>query len=210
VKPRILLAEDHELVGQALGAMLSGDYEIVGIVSDGADVVGAVVQEKPELLLLDLSLPNRTGIDLLPELMKVRPKLLVLVLTMHVDRHLAEVAVSLGARGFIPKNSSLEELQCAIELIRKGERYISSRIPEQTRGGPPGPMGFSQLTEHQQRIVRLLAKGLSSEEIAEELGVTVWTVAFHRKNIRKALGIQTDIEMHRYAILVGLSEKGGG
>ena len=206
-KPRLLLAEDHELVGQGLSAMLSADYDILGIVADGAQVVSAVQKHKPDVLLLDLSLPNRTGIDLLPELMKAKPDLLVLVLTMHVDPHLADVAMSLGARGFIPKNSSLDELRDAIEKIRKGERYLSPKVPEQVyRGQVTDPMGFAQLTERQQRIVRMLAKGLSSEEIARELGVTVWTVAFHRKNIRKALGMKSDAEMHRYAILVGMSE----
>ena len=208
-KPRLLLAEDHELVGQGLSAMLSGDYDVVGIVPDGAQVVPAVQKQNPDVLLLDLSLPNRTGIDLLPELMKAKPGLLVLVLTMHVDPHLADLAMSLGARGFIPKNSSLEELRDAIERIRNGERYLSPKVPDQAyRGRVTDPMGFAQLTERQQKIVRMLAKGLSSEEIARELGVTVWTVAFHRKNIRKALGMKSDAEMHRYAILVGMSEDG--
>ena len=207
-KLRLLLAEDHELVGQGLRAMLSEDYEILDIVQDGAHVVAAAKRHKPDLLLLDLSLPNRTGIDLLPELLKMNPKLKVLVLTMHVDPHLADMANALGARGFIPKNSSLEELREAIEVIRKGRRYLSPKIPDHGyRGSVAGPMGFDQLTTHQQRIVRLMAKGLSSEEIGEELGVSVHTVAFHRKNIRRALGVKNDTEMHRYAILVGMAEE---
>lgn len=195
-------------MGQGLSAMLSADYEIVGIVQDGAAVVDAVLTHKPDVLLLDLSLPNRNGIDLLPELLKANPKLRVLVLTMHVDPHLAAMAKSLGARGFIPKNSSLDELRAAIEAIRNGGRYVSPKIPDQgNSGNVAAPMGFSQLTTHQQKIVRMLAKGMSSEEIAEKLGVTVWTVAFHRKNIRRALGVKSDAEMHRYAILVGMAEE---
>lgn len=207
--PRLLLAEDHELVGQGLKAMLSESYEILDIVQDGAAVVEAVCRHEPDVLLLDLSLPNRNGIDLLPELLRTRPGLRVLVLTMHVDPHLADMAMSLGARGFIPKSSGLEELRTAIEAIRGGERYVSPKIPEQgNRGNVAAPMGFSQLTRHQQRIVRMLARGMTSEQIAEELGVTVWAVAFHRKNIRRALGVKTDVEMHRYAILVGMAEEG--
>lgn len=207
-KPRLLLAEDHELVGQGLRAMLSEDYEILDIVQDGAEVVAAAKRYKPDVLLLDLSLPNRTGIDLLPELLKTNPRLKVLVLTMHVDPHLADMANALGAHGFIPKNSSLEELREAIEVIREGRHYLSPKIPNHGhRGIAAGPMGFDQLTTHQQRIVRLMAKGLSSEEIGQELGVSVHTVAFHRKNIRRALGMKTDAEMHRYAILVGMAEE---
>lgn len=205
-KPRLLLVEDHELVGQGLKAMLSQDYEIVDIVQDGAKVIAAARRHKPDVLLLDLSLPNRNGIDLLPELLKMDPELRVLVLTMHVDSHLADMANALGARGFIPKNSSLDELREAIEIIRGGRRYLSPRVLEQSpRGNASGPMGFAQLTEHQQRIVRLMGKGLTSDDIAGELGVTLHTVAFHRKNIRHALGIKTDAEFHRYIILVGMA-----
>src|SRR5687768_1593544 len=209
-KPKLLLAEDHELVGQGLAAMLEADYDIADIVTDGAAVVDAVLRHKPDVLLLDLSLPNRNGIDLLAELIKAKPRLRVLVLTMHVDPHLSNMAMSLGARGFVPKNAGLEELRTAIEVIREGGKYVSPKIPEQGfRGNVTGPMGFSQLTEHQQGIVRMLAKGLTSEEIAEQLGVSVHTVAFHRKNIRRALGVKSDVEMHRYAILVGMAEEGG-
>ena len=206
--PTLLLAEDHELVGQGLKAMLSADYEVLDLVQDGAEVVSAVMKHKPDVLLLDLSLPHRNGIDLLTDLFKARPRLRVLVLTMHVDPHLANMAMSLGAHGFVPKNAGLDELRTAIEVIREGGKYLSPKIPEQgNRGNVAGPMGFSQLTARQQKIVRMLAKGMSSEEIAEELGVTVHTVAFHRKNIRRALGVKSDAEMHRYAILVGLSDE---
>ncbi len=206
--PTLLLAEDHELVGQGLKAMLSADYEVLDLVQDGADVVSAVNQRKPDVLLLDLSLPHRNGIDILAELLKVNPELRVLVLTMHVDRHLASMAMSLGARGFVPKNAGLDELRAAIEVIREGGTYLSPKIPEQgKRGKLAGPMGFSQLTARQQNIVRMLGKGMSSEEIAQELGVTVHTVAFHRKTIRRALGVKSDAEMHRYAILVAMAEQ---
>ncbi len=208
-KPRLLLAEDHQIVGEGLSSMLSHDYDVCGIVADGARVVEEFRRHKPDVVLLDLSLPNRTGIDLLPELIKLDPNARVLVLTMHVDPHLAELAISLGARGFVPKNSGVEDLRTAIEAVRAGGIYVSPNVPEQGfRGLNCDPVGFGQLTPRQQRIVRLLAKGRSSEEIAEELGVTVWAVAFHRKNIRKALGIKSDAEMHRYAIIVGMSEEG--
>jgi len=188
--------------------MLSGDYEVVDIILDGAAVVAAVRRYKPDVLLLDLSLPHRTGIDLLPELLAANRKLRILVLTMHVDSHLAEMAATLGAAGFVPKNSSLDELRTAIEEVLQGRQYFSPKIPPRSdHGGVADPMGFGQLTAHQQKIVRMMAKGMSSEQIADEIGVTVWTVNFHRKNIRKALGVKSDMEMHRYAILVGMAEE---
>ncbi len=206
--PTLLLAEDHELVGQGLKAMLSADYEVLDLVQDGADVVAAVKRRKPDVLLLDLSLPHRNGIDILAELLKENPELRVLVLTMHVDPYLASMAMSLGARGFVPKNAGLDELRAAIEVIRAGEKYRSPKIPEKGKHGKvAGPTGFSQLTARQQSIVRMLGKGMSSEEISAELGVTVHTVAFHRKTIRRALGVKSDGEMHRYAILVAMAEE---
>lgn len=208
-RPRLLLAEDHELVGQGFVAMLSGDHDVVTTVTDGMKVVAAVKKHRPDVLLLDLSLPNRTGIDLLPELRSDCPDVRVLVLTMHVDPHLVEMAMKLGAAGFIPKNATVDELRTAIREVLAGRKYLSPKLPKQShRGSVADPMGFSRLTERQKRIVRMIAQGMSSEQIAAALGVTLWTVHFHRKNIRRALGIHSDLEMYRYAILVGSDEPG--
>ena len=204
-KPRLLLAEDHELVGEGLGAALRKDYEVVAIVTDGADVIAEVARRKPDLLLLDLSLPTRNGLDLLPELVTTRPKVPVLILSMHVETDLVEMAMNLGADGFVPKNATIDELRTAIEEVLAGRRYVSPKLPKHShRGGKSDPMGFNRLTSHQQRIVRMIAKGMNSKEIAQALGVTVWTVNFHRKNIRKELGVSSDLEMYRYAILAGV------
>lgn len=207
-KPRLVLAEDHELVGQGFVAVLSGDYDVVATITDGAEVVAGVTEHQPDVLLLDLSLPNRNGIDLLPELRTACPDVPVLVLTMHVDPHLVEIAMKLGAAGFVPKNSTMEELRAAIGEVLEGRKYLSPRLPKQShRGGVADPMGFSRLTERQQRIVRMIAQGMNSDQIAEALGLSVWTIHFHRKNIRRALGVHNDLEMYRYAILIGSDEQ---
>lgn len=204
-KPRLLLAEDHELVGEGLSAALRKDYEVVAIVTDGAHVIAEVARRQPDLLLLDLSLPTRNGLDLLPELVTARPRVPVLILSMHVETDLVEMAMNIGADGFVPKNATIDELRTAIEEVLAGRRYVSPRLPRYShRGGKSDPMGFSRLTAHQQRIVRMIAKGMNSKEMAEALGVTVWTVNFHRKNIRKELGVSNDLEMYRYAILAGV------
>jgi DNA-binding NarL/FixJ family response regulator len=209
-KPRLLLAEDHELVGQGFVAVLSADYDFVATVTDGARVVEEVSRHAPDVLLLDLSLPNRNGIDLLPELRSRCPDVRVLVVTMHVDPHLVEMTLKLGAAGFVPKNATMDELRTAIEEVLAGRKYLSPKLPKQAyRGGVADPMGFSRLTERQQNIVRMIGKGMNSEQIAEALGLTVWTVSFHRKNIRRALGIHTDMEMYRYAMLVGSEGESG-
>jgi DNA-binding NarL/FixJ family response regulator len=207
-RPRLVLAEDHELVGQGFVAVLSGEYDVVATITDGDEVVAGVKEHKPEVLLLDLSLPNRNGIDLLPELRTACPDVRVLVLTMHVDPHLVEMAMKLGAAGYVPKNATVNELRNAIEEVRVGRKYLSPKLPKQAHhGSAVDPMGFSRLTERQQNIVRMIARGLNSDQIAEALGLSVWTIHFHRKNIRRALGIHSDLEMYRYAILVGSDEE---
>ena len=139
------------------------------------------------------------------------PKLKVLVVTMHVSRVLAEMALKLGAAGFVPKNVTADELRTAISEVLAGRRYVSPKVPKRGhRGEAADPLGFSRLTARQQAIVRLIAKGLTSEEIAKKLGISPWTVYFHRKNIWKELGLHSEHEMYRYALLVELSEDGEG
>lgn len=203
-RPRILLAEDHELVSQGLISMLSGRYDIAGAVCDGRDVVPETLQTQPDVLLLDLSLPGRSGVDLLPEILRTCPGTRVLIVSMHVDSHLVDMTMRLGASGFVPKNAALDELVDAIETVLAGEHYLSARLSRRSQhGNTAEPMGFCLLTRRQQDIVRLMAMGMTSGQIAHALGVSAWTVHFHRKNIRRALGVHSDLEMYRYAVLVG-------
>jgi DNA-binding NarL/FixJ family response regulator len=207
-RPRVLLADDHEMVAKGLEALLSEDYEVLGIVTDGAAVLGAVREHRPDLLLLDLTLPNRSGIDVLEDLQyeALRPR--VLVVTMHVDHALMEAALRLGAAGFIPKDASGTELLGAVEEVLAGRLYVSPRVPKHGhRGGNAARMGFLRLTPRQQEIVHMLAQGMSSGQMAARLHLSQWTIHFHRKNIRRVLGIHSDPEMHRYAMLVEWGEE---
>jgi len=207
-----MLVEDHALVSQGLRALLGRHYHVVATVSDGLEVINAVDKHRPALILLDLSLPHRTGMDLLPELRALHPNTRILVVTMHADHVVANLAMKLGAHGFVPKDSGLPELQEAIGEVMAGRNYVSPRIriheKKNTWGG--SRMGFGRLTARQQAIVRLIGRGASSEEIAEAIGISVHTVHFHRRNIRRVLGMQTDGEFARYALLVQLTDEGQG
>lgn len=206
-RPRLLLAEDHALFSQGLSAMLGRSYEIAGVVADGAAVVSAVEKHEPDVLLLDLSLPNRTGMDLLSDLRKAGATVPVVIVTMHVDRVLVEEAIRLGASAFVPKDADVDELRTAIGEVLRGGRYLSPRLPRRGRQDLEGDrLGFNQLTPRQQEIVRMIGRGRTTEEIAADLGLSAHTVNFHRKNIRRKLGLENDWEMSRYAILVGLSD----
>lgn len=190
--------------------MLSPHYDIVGIVADGAQIIASVEQHRPDLLLLDLTMPNRSGMDVLGELQSKCSGPLVLVVTMHVDHCLMEMALRLGAAGFIPKDASSEELRTAIEEVLAGRRYVSPKIPKHGhRGTSAARIGFLRLTPRQQELVLMIGRGMTSAQMAEATWLSHWTIDFHRKNIRKVLGIHSDLEMYRYAVLVALCEVEG-
>ena len=214
MKRRILLAEDHALVGEGLRVLLAGDYEVAGPVRDGADVLDAVGRERPDVVMLDLSLPGRNGLDLIPEIVQASPGTAVLVVTMHADRVLAERAFQLGAAGFVPKDSSADELRRAIETVLAGGSYLSERITRQPLRHPavagvpgaPAREALAQLTPRQLVILRAIGRGLASEAIAEELGLSVHTVHFHRRNLRRLLKVETEGGLEVYASRVVAEE----
>lgn len=221
MRRRLLLAEDHALVGEGLRLLLSADYEVAGPVRDGGEVVGTVERERPDVVMLDLSLPGRNGLDLIPEIVRASPGVRVLVVTMHTDAVLAERALQLGAAGFVPKDSSADELRRAIEAVLDGGTYLSDRIVRQpVRGGMPERgiavgrgmperAALAQLTPRQLVILRGLGRGLTSEQIADELGLSVHTVHFHRRNLRRVLGVESEGGLEVYAARVVAAEGWG-
>ncbi|HJU72713.1 MAG TPA: response regulator transcription factor, partial [Gemmatimonadaceae bacterium] len=173
--------------------------------------VDAVRAKKPDLLLLDLSMPHRNGLDLLPELAKTFPALKVLIVTMHVDRAMADAAMLAGAHGFIPKEASAEELNDAITQVMQGKRYISPKIPRHTHrdGSAIQDPVLDRLTPRHKEILRLLGEGKTSQQIADVLGVSPRTIEFHRASIRRALGITNEVGLMRYAVMLQGREGGG-
>jgi DNA-binding NarL/FixJ family response regulator len=207
-RPRLLVAEDHVLFSQGLVAMIGDEFRVLAVVPDGADVTAAVQRHHPDVLLLDLSLPNRTGMDILGDLQALDPAVRVVVVTMHVDPVLVDAAMRMGAAAFIPKDSDLDELRTAITEVLDGRRYVSPRLPRRGQhGGAMDRMGFDRLTPRQQEIVRMIGQGRTTEDMAATLGLSPHTVHFHRKNVRRLLGLDSDWAVLRYAILVGLSER---
>ena len=207
-RPRLILADDHHVLVEGLRSLLAPDFEVVAVAHDGEELLAVLPRTEADALLLDLALPGRSGLDLLPEIRALRPELKVLILTMHVDRVLADAALSGGAHGFVPKDSGIEELEVAIREVLAGRRYLSPRVPKQSHRVGLGArhLGLARLTPRQQEIVRLLGQGKSTTEVAVALGLRPSTVAFHRANIRKALGIPTEWGLVRFAILTTIGE----
>jgi len=209
---RLIIADDHRMVVQGLEQMLGQRFEVVGVAYAGDELLKLLQRTPADGLLLDLSLPGRSGLDILPEIRTLQPDLKVLVLTMHADRVLAEASLAAGALGFVPKDAGMEELKLALSEVLAGRRYVSPRVPKSSHrvGLDAMHASLARLTERQQAILRLLGEGLSSAEIGDKLGLSENTITFHRKRIRMILGLATEWELTREAILVHLATNGGG
>lgn len=205
---RLLIVEDHPLVAQGMRAMLEQHgYEVAEVVLDSERAVEAAERTRPDLVMLDLSMPGKNGIELLPQLRKVRPAMKVLVVTMHQDRTIANLALGKGANGFVPKESTPHELLEAIAAVLKGERYVSPRVPNRAyRGsGALGNPALDRLTPRQLQILKLMGEGKTGPEVAHALGLSPRTIEFHRARMRHALGVTTEAGLVQYAIALGLS-----
>lgn len=194
---RVLIVDDHEVVGAGLKALLAPLFEVVGPIRDGGLVLGAVRELEPDVVLLDISLPTRSGLDLLPDIRKARPRLPVVMLTGSADYVTGRAALVLGALGFLPKDSGSDELELALRTVLHGKQYLSPRVPAPADGShvEPLPGIVQQLTPRQIEILRKLGKGSDAEGIAAELGVSAHTVHFHLRNLRTLLGVATDDEL---------------
>ena len=209
-RPRLFLVDDHQLLLEGLKLALQERFEIVGTANAGAAVVSACHELKPDLVVLDLSLPDRSGLEIIADLRAELPEVKILVVTMHADRVMADASLQTGAHGFLPKDAGIPELIATLTRVLAGERVVSDRIPKfgTTRSTlEDAALGLAQLTPRQRKIVHLIAEGKRSADIAAEIGCSSATVAFHRMGIRKTLGLQSEFALLRYALLVRLSEQ---
>jgi len=205
---RLLIADDHALVVEGLRRLLEPVHQVVGVAHSGPEVLELVSREAADCLLLDLSMPGGNGLDLIAPIRARRPELRILIVTMFVDKTLAEAALQAGADGFVPKDAGIEELQAAIVEVMAGRHYVARAALK--RGAvalDEQGLGLAQLTPRQREIVRLLGEGRSNLEIAEQLGLTEKTITFHRTNIRRALGIPNEWGLLRYSMLARLTGK---
>jgi DNA-binding NarL/FixJ family response regulator len=205
----VLIADDHPLVAQGIKSLLKPQYFVVAVENDGREVVSTAIHHKPDIVLLDLSMPHRNGLELLPELVAAVPQAKIVIVTMHVDRTLADLAMQSGAHGFIPKESSAEELNQCLSEVLEGKKFISPRVPRRTfrDGAAVEHPELDRLTPRHLQILRLVGDGKSTAEIADELGVSPRTIEFHRSSIKKALGITTEHGLMRFAIMLRVGQE---
>ncbi len=209
---KVVVAEDHALVRQGIGMLLSatGGFQVVAETALGSEVELLVAFHKPDLLLLDLALSDSSGIEVARRVKKVIPKTKVLIVTGNVYPGSVANAFAAGADGFVLKHEQGSELLDAIQAVLSGRQYISQQVSkglDSTANGRAGGLGLAQtLTQREQQIVRLIAKGGSNQEIADALHISVLTARKHRQNVMLKLGLHNGAEIAAYAIQSGLAE----
>jgi DNA-binding NarL/FixJ family response regulator len=200
--PTLLLADDHPLFLDGVRRLLEKNYDVVGTVADGKALVAAAKQLKPDLILVDISMPEMSGLAAAQIIRKTVPRAKVTVLSVHADRAYAREAFRAGVRGFVSKGDAASELLAAIEKVLEGRTYVTQQVSPDI---PAAVKEFKHLTLRQLEILRLVAEGYQNKEIAQGLEISIKTVEFHKTRIMNELDIHTAAGLTRYAIDHGIA-----
>ena len=201
---RILIADDHRLLADACKTLLEPEFKVVDIVTDGRSLVKSALALKPDLVLLDIAMPQLNGLDAGEQIKHRLPAVKLVFLTMNTAADVAAEAFRRGASAYILKHSAAEELVAAIRKVVHGESYLSPLIARETvtfliNQGKSQADG-KRITKRQSEILQLLAEGMSMKEVAGVLELKPGTVAFHKYRMMETLGVKTNAELLEYAI----------
>jgi DNA-binding NarL/FixJ family response regulator len=203
---RVLVVDDHALVRRGVILLLAGerDFGEFGEAGSAAELFALLSRDaRWDVLLLDIGLPDRSGIEILPELRTAYPTLPILMLTMHTENGLAMLALREGARGYVTKDSLPEDLVSAIHRALGGRRYVSPSLAERLALGPRGA-AHEALSAREHQVFTRLAGGAPLKKIAQDLGVSPKTVTTYRTRVLEKLGMRTNAELVRYALRAGI------
>jgi DNA-binding NarL/FixJ family response regulator len=212
---RIVIADDHTIVREGLNQLLAaaGDFEVVGEARDGHEVMKLVRGLDFDVLLTDMSMSGKSGVELIKQVKSEKPRLRILVLTMHEEHQYAVRAIRAGASGYLTKDSASAQLVSALRKVAGGGAYISSAVAEQLAlNAMPGAEGppHAALSDREFQVFRMIAEGKSVSDIAERLNLSVKTVSTHKANLMQKMNISTTGEIIRYAIAHNLVEGSAG
>ena len=209
MKPRLLLADDHTLLLEGIRLLLAPEFDLVGSMEDGQALLAAAKALKPDVILLDISMPRLNGIDAARRLRKLLPSARLIFVTMHAGADYVTEAFRAGAMGYILKRSAASELLTAIHTVLKGNHYVSPLVTRDalnlliSSSKPEGKFS-NRLSPRQREVLQLVAEGRSRKEIAHILNFSVKTVEFHKAKLRHELNLQTVADFTRYAIEHGI------
>ena len=204
-RTRVLIADDHEVVRRGLKDVLAGDYPAleVGDARDARETLDRLLEQDWDILLLDIHMPGRSGLEVLEEVRRLRPKLPVLVLSASPEEDYAVRSFRLGAAGYLTKQSASDELLAAFRKVLQGGRYVTAAMAERlaaTLGGTLQQALHEALSNRELQVLRMIAAGKTIKEIAAELSLSEKTVGTYRTRISEKMGLGTNVELTRYAL----------
>ena len=202
---RILIVDDHAIVRDGLRQLLAGHFHPldVGEAANGKEALASLEKTDWDVVLLDLTLPGQSGLDILKQAKNVRPQSRVLVLTMHPESHYALRVLKAGASGYITKETAGAELVAAVQKVLAGGKYISGQLAETLASSldrPPDKAPHELLSDREFNVMRRIAMGSTLKEIAFDLGLSIKTVSTYRTRIFEKLNFQTNADLTRYAL----------
>ena len=208
-KARVLIADDHEVVRQGILSLVKTlpQFEICGEATDGRDAVQKTKDLKPDIVIIDIGMPQLNGLDATRQIMKERPSTKVLVLTMHDSEQVVREVLEAGARGYLLKSDAGRDLVNALEALQLNKTFFTSKISEMVLASflnqkQMDPVAGSHLglTSREREVIQLVAEGKSTKEVAVLLGLSVKTADTHRSNLMRKLGVHSVSELVLYAI----------
>jgi len=207
LRARIFLADDHSLLLDAFSKLLESKYEVVGTATDGRMMLKMVPKLKPDLVLMDIAMPNLNGFDAGEKLKKLLPEVKLVFLTVNEDPDMVTEAFRIGANGYLLKSSPAPELFQAIEDVLNSKNYVSPTLSQSIDDAfiknPGGQKVHGELSLRQREVLQLLAEGKTMKQVAAVLNITPRTVAFHKYQIMETLDVKTNSELIQYAIKHG-------
>jgi len=201
-RAKILLADDHPLFLDGVRRLLETKYEVVGTASDGKALIAAAQRLRPDVIVVDISMPEINGLAAAQSLRKTLPFAKFIVLSVHSDAAYVHEAFRVGVKGYVSKRAAAAELLTAIKQVLEGRTYVTPLVSPQTL---EATKGAKRLTLRQMEILRLVAEGYQNKEIAQVLKISVKTVEFHKTRIMNELEIHTPAGLTRYAIDHGIA-----
>lgn len=208
---RVMIVEDHALVRAGMRALLEkiDGIDVVSAVGDGWEAVKAVQADVPDLVLMDIAMPELNGLDATSRIVKESPATRVILLSMHANEEYLQQALQSGASGYLLKGAELAELELAIKTVSRGESYLTPAVAKyaieayrEKSDGPTGPL--AKLSMRQREILQLIAEGHTTKDMAQRLNVSVKTVETHRAHLMERLEIHDVPGLVRFAVRVGL------
>ena len=209
-RPRVLLADDHLILLDALVQFARPQFDVVGLARDGRSLIEMAKQTRPDVIVMDISMPQLNGIDAARILRKELGSAKILFLSMHADLPTVEEAFRAGASGYLVKLCSAEEFVKAVQCVARGTTYITPLLAGDliatllTAGAPAASVRETKLTVRQREVLQLLAEGKTMKEVATQLRISTRTAESHKYEIMRQLGMQTTAELIRYAVRIKL------